>query len=267
MTDTLHSPQEESLAGTRLAHAITPLVEQHPEHSGVYPLAEGLDAFAARYLLISLAECTLDIQYYIWQNDMSGRLLFSALLEAAARGVKVRLLLDDNNTMGLDKTLSELNRHENIEVRLFNPFSFRSLRMLGYLTDFARLNRRMHNKSFTVDGMATIVGGRNVGDEYFGAGDEPLFSDLDVLAVGPVVHDVALDFDRYWQSRAVAPLNSVVEDEQSSPSAVVLPEEWRASEQVVRYLAEQGLNARSIASHWEGENDETPAVANEASIA
>jgi putative cardiolipin synthase len=249
MTDTLHSPQEESLAGTRLAHAITPLVEQHPEHSGVYPLAEGLDAFAARYLLISLAECTLDIQYYIWQNDMSGRLLFSALLEAAARGVKVRLLLDDNNTMGLDKTLSELNRHENIEVRLFNPFSFRSLRMLGYLTDFARLNRRMHNKSFTVDGMATIVGGRNVGDEYFGAGDEPLFSDLDVLAVGPVVHDVALDFDRYWQSRAVAPLNSVVEDEQSSPSAVVLPEEWRASEQVVRYL--DRVEASSFVSQLE----------------
>ena len=236
MTDTLHSPQEEILTHTRLAQAIAPLVEQHPDHSGVYPLAEGLDAFAARYLLISLAERSLDIQYYIWQNDMSGRLLFSALLEAAGRGVTVRLLLDDNNTMGLDETLSELNRHENIEVRLFNPFSFRSLRMLGYLTDFARLNRRMHNKSFTVDGMATIVGGRNVGDEYFGAGDEPLFSDLDVLAVGPVVQDVALDFERYWQSRAVAALSSIVDAEEGRVSAVVLPEAWRESEQVRRYL-------------------------------
>ncbi|HBT54475.1 MAG TPA: hypothetical protein DEA84_13245, partial [Erwinia persicina] len=187
MTDTFHSPQADSAAaGTRLKQAITPLIAQHPEHSGVYPLSEGLDAFAARYQLITLAEKTLDIQYYIWQNDLSGRLLFSALLAAAERGVKVRLLLDDNNTLGLDRTLSQLNRHPLIEVRLFNPFTFRTLRALGYLTDFARLNRRMHNKSFTVDNAATIVGGRNVGDEYFGVGDEPLFSDLDVLAIGPV---------------------------------------------------------------------------------
>ena len=222
----------------RLQRAIMPLVAAHPLHSGIYPLAEGLDAFAARYLLIAMAQQTLDIQYYIWQNDMSGRLLFSALLEAAQRGVKVRLLLDDNNTQGLDETLSELNRHENIEIRLFNPFSFRLLRALGYLTDFARLNRRMHNKSFTVDGEATIVGGRNIGDEYFGAGDAPLFSDLDVLAVGPVVSDVSRDFGRYWQCEAVAPLASVVEDAAAdAPSAVSLPEAWRDSEQVQRYLS------------------------------
>lgn len=223
-------------SGTRLGRAIMPLVRQHPDRSGIYPLVEGLDAFAARYLLIALAEHTLDIQYYIWQNDMSGRLLFSALLDAARRGVRVRLLLDDNNTVGLDDTLSELNRHQNIEIRLFNPFSFRSLRALGYLTDFARLNRRMHNKSFTVDGEAAIVGGRNVGDEYFGAGDEPLFSDLDVLAIGPVVGEVARDFDRYWQCQAVSPLNAVVPDEQEGPSAVALPEAWRSDPQVTSYL-------------------------------
>lgn len=195
----------------RLAQAVIPLAQQHPEHSGIFPLAEGLDAFAARYLLIAMAERSLDIQYYIWQNDMSGRLLFSAVLDAAQRGVKVRLLLDDNNTRGLDDTLSELNRHPNIAVRLFNPFSFRTLRAIGYITDFARLNRRMHNKSFTVDNTATIVGGRNIGDEYFAAGEEPLFTDLDVLAVGPAVDEVAQDFDRYWQSKAVAPLNRVVD--------------------------------------------------------
>ncbi|MDU3078070.1 MAG: phospholipase D-like domain-containing protein, partial [Mixta calida] len=128
---------------TRLARAVTPRTAQHPRHSGLHPLSDGLDAFAARYLLLSMAEERIDIQYYIWQNDMSGRLLFSALLEAADRGVQVRLLLDDNNTMGLDKTLSELNRHPQIAIRLFNPFSFRTLRALGYLSDFARLNRRM----------------------------------------------------------------------------------------------------------------------------
>ena len=222
---------------TRLARAVAPQVDGHPQHSGIHPLEDGMDAFAARYFLISMAERTLDIQYYIWQNDMSGRLLFSALLEAAARGVKVRLLLDDNNTMGLDETLSELNRHQNIQIRLFNPFSFRTLRALGYLTDFARLNRRMHNKSFTADGTATIVGGRNIGDEYFGTGDEPLFSDLDVMALGPVVKEVSADFERYWHSRAVSALNSVVESSSDEPlSAVQLPAAWRDNPQVQQYL-------------------------------
>ncbi|MBK0032778.1 phospholipase D family protein [Erwinia sp. S43] len=221
---------------TRLAQAIRPLVSGHPQDSGIYPLAEGLDAFAARYLLIAMAEKTLDIQYYIWENDMSGQLLFSAVLEAARRGVRVRLLLDDNNTLGLDKTLSALNSHPNIDVRLFNPFSFRTLRLLGYLTDFARLNRRMHNKSFTVDGEASIVGGRNVGDKYFGAGDEPLFSDLDVLAVGSVVEEVGDDFERYWQCRSVAPFSTVVDMEPGSEADIGLQEGWRENEQVKHYF-------------------------------
>lgn len=219
----------------RLKRAVSFLTANHSRYSGIHSLEEGLDAFAARYLLLSLAEHKLDIQYYIWQSDMSGRLLFSAVLEAAERGVKVRLLLDDNNTNGLDETLSALNSHKNIEVRLFNPFSFRTLRALGYLTDFARLNRRMHNKSFTVDDEVTIVGGRNIGDEYFGAGDEPLFSDLDVLVVGPVVRDVTRDFDRYWDSKAVQPLSTVV-DAKPTRSAILLPEAWRNNPKTERYL-------------------------------
>jgi len=238
---------EEPFASTSLTRAVSPLAETHPGYSGIYPLEEGLDAFAARYQLIAMAEQTLDIQYYIWQNDMSGRLLFSAILDAAERGVRVRLLLDDNNTMGLDSTLSELCRHDNIQIRLFNPFSFRTLRALGYLTDFARLNRRMHNKSFTVDGEVTIVGGRNVGDEYFGAGDEPLFSDLDVLAVGPVVEEVTDDFLRYWHSGAVEPFSKVVDVENEAESAAAsLPEEWRNDPQVERYL--QRVEASSFAT-------------------
>ncbi|QHM70578.1 phospholipase D family protein [Mixta intestinalis] len=222
---------------TRLARAVAPRIAQHPHHSGLHPLSDGLDAFAARYLLLSMAEERIDIQYYIWQNDMSGRLLFSALLEAADRGVQVRLLLDDNNTMGLDETLSELNRHPHIAIRLFNPFSFRTLRALGYLSDFARLNRRMHNKSITVDNMVTIVGGRNIGDEYFGAGKQPLFSDLDVMAIGPVVAEVADDFERYWHSAAVKTFESVVDSaSDASRKAVSLPEAWRDSEQVQRYM-------------------------------
>ncbi len=183
-----------------LGKSIQPLAEAHPAESGVFTLRDGRDAFAARVLLADAALHTLDVQYYIWHADMSGTLLFEALHRAADRGVRVRLLLDDNNTGGLDAILAALDAHPNIEVRLFNPFPIRSFRALAYLTDFSRLNRRMHNKSYTADRQATIIGGRNVGDEYFDAGQEISFVDLDVLAIGPVVDDVARDFDRYWTS-------------------------------------------------------------------
>lgn len=192
-------------ASTRLAQAIAPLTRQHPGRSGIFPLHDGLDAFAARALLADAAERTLDVQYYIWRNDLSGTLLAEALHRAAERGVHVRLLLDDNNTSGLDTALAALDAHPNIEVRLFNPFVNRRWRMLGYLTDFARLNRRMHNKSLTADRQATIIGGRNVGDEYFSASASMGFVDLDVLAVGPVAGAVSEDFERYWNSPSSYP--------------------------------------------------------------
>jgi putative cardiolipin synthase len=191
---------------TRLGRAISPRVAAHPGTSGIYWLTDARDAFAARVLLAQEAERTLDVQYYIWHNDMTGTLLFAALRAAADRGVRVRLLLDDNNTQGLDALLAALDAHPHIEVRLFNPFVIRSVRALGYLTDFSRANRRMHNKSFTVDNQVTIVGGRNVGDEYFGAADDVLFADLDVMAIGPVVTEVSKDFDRYWNSNSSYPV-------------------------------------------------------------
>ena len=140
---------------------------------------------------------------------MTGTLLFEALHAAADRGVQVRLLLDDNNTSGLDPTLAALDSHPNIEVRLFNPFVIRKPR-IGYVTDFSRANRRMHNKSFTADNQVTIIGGRNIGDEYFGATEGSLFVDLDVMAVGPIVTDVSKDFDRYWACASSYPLDRIV---------------------------------------------------------
>lgn len=204
------SSVDEDTAGTRLGRAVQPQLERHPGLSGIHPLANGLDAFAARALLADAAQKTLDVQYYIWHDDLSGRLLFDALRRAADRGVRVRVLLDDNNTKGLDPALARLDAHQNVEVRLFNPFMQRDWRILGFLTDFRRLNRRMHNKSFTADNQATIVGGRNVGDEYFGAHEDLAFVDLDVLAVGPVTTEVSRDFDRYWASRSSYPLASVL---------------------------------------------------------
>lgn len=197
-------------SNTVLAEALTSITAAHRGLSGVYPLADGRDAFAARIMMANAAERSLDVQYYIWHRDTTGVLLYNALRAAADRGVRVRLLLDDNNTSGSDDLLAILDAHPNIEVRLFNPFALRSPRVVGYVTDFFRLNRRMHNKSFTADNLATIVGGRNVGDEYFGAADEVLFSDLDMVAIGPVVNAVSNDFDRYWNSASAYPLALLV---------------------------------------------------------
>ena len=194
---------------TRLGQSIAPIAAAHPGLSGIHPLANSQDAFAARMQLAEAAERTLDVQYYIWEKDMTGTLLFDALRAAADRGVRVRLLLDDNNTYGLDPTLAALDAHPNIQVRLFNPFVIRKPR-IGYVTDFFRANRRMHNKSFTVDNQVTIIGGRNIGDEYFGVAEGLLFVDLDVMAVGPIVTDVSKDFDRYWASDSSYPVDRIV---------------------------------------------------------
>ena len=197
-------------AQTKLAQAVLPLAAQHPGVSGIYALSDGRDAFAARALLAAAAERTLDVQYYIWHKDITGTLLFDALRQAAERGVRVRLLLDDNNTAGLDQTLSMLGKQQHLEIRLFNPFVPRAPRALAFATDFSRLNRRMHNKSFTADNQATIVGGRNVGDEYFGAAGDVLFADLDVLVIGSVVGAVSHDFDRYWNSPSAYPATLLI---------------------------------------------------------
>ena len=161
-------------------------------------------------LCAEAAQRSLDVQYYIWREDISGTLLLDALRRAAERGVRVRLLLDDNNTKGMDPTLAALNAQSNIEVRLFNPFRYRSARVWGYMTDFSRLNRRMHNKSFTADGVATIVGGRNIGDEYFGAGEDVGFIDLDVIAIGAAVAEVQKSFDEYWKSASAYPADRIL---------------------------------------------------------
>ena len=195
---------------TQLGRSVALRSRLHPAQSGIVELRDGRDAFAARALLADVAERTIDLQYYIWRNDTSGTLLFAAVCRAADRGVRVRLLLDDNNTMGLDPFLGALATHPNIEVRLFNPFRLRRYRPLEYLTDFARLNRRMHNKSYVVDGQVAIVGGRNIGDEYFDANQAMSFVDLDVMAVGPVVSDVDQDFERYWQSKSARSVESIL---------------------------------------------------------
>lgn len=187
-------------AQTALGAGLMPLMAEHEGLSGVVPLADGRDALAARVLLARAAQETIDVQYYIWQTDTTGWLLLEELRAAAERGVRVRMLLDDNGIPGLDNVLADLDAMENMEIRIFNPFTMRRPKILSYAFDFFRLNRRMHNKSMTVDGVATVIGGRNIGDIYFAYGEGTAYFDFDVLAVGPAAGDVSTNFDAYWTS-------------------------------------------------------------------
>jgi cardiolipin synthase C len=235
-------PREEShtlknTADTRLGRALGPLQGAHPGLSGAYPLSRGQDAFLARLALVEAAERSLDVQYYIWRNDSTGRVLVDHLLRAAERGVRVRLLIDDLGTAPNDAHLSLIDAHPNIEVRLFNPITSRSARMLGTLVDFGRVNRRMHNKSFTADGQATIVGGRNIGDEYFEAAPDLDFADMDVLAIGPVVNQVSNSFDLYWNSPAAIPIAAL------APGRISEKEVTRARAALAEYGESQRAGA------------------------
>lgn len=186
---------------TALGAAILPVAAANPGKSAVLALADGREALAARVHLIRTAEVSLDVQYYIWQGDTTGLILLDELRKAAERGVRVRLLLDDNGIPDLDPALAALDSLPTVEVRLFNPFTLRSPKLASYLFDFPRLNRRMHNKSLTADGIASVVGGRNVGDIYFSYGDGVHYFDLDVLVGGPGAEAVAENFDLFWNSQ------------------------------------------------------------------
>jgi len=207
-------PKQESVAlpraetaDTYLGKQLDALADEHPDgESGFLPLPDGIDALAVRLLMAKRAERTIDAQYYLLKDGITGREFVYELLRAADRGVRVRLLLDDMFTSGFDAGMAGLDTHPNMEIRIFNPFASRSARFWDGVTGFSRINRRMHNKSFTVDSQMTLIGGRNIADEYFGAREDAKFGDLDVLGVGPVVQDISATFDSYWNHERAAPI-------------------------------------------------------------
>ena len=220
-----------AMTGTQeglLGRALSAELAAHPGESGFYPLRTGLEAFLARIAVIEAAEYSLDVQYYIWHADDTGLILIHRLLAAADRGVRIRLLLDDFDTAGKDGAIGKLNSHPNVEIRLFNPFNYRRLRLLDFVTGLSRVNRRMHNKSLTADNQVTVVGGRNVGNEYFDAAGERVFTDLDVLSVGAVVGEVSHAFDRYWNSEWAVPAEVIVSEEASGDQLERLRSELQA---------------------------------------
>ncbi len=246
--------------GTPLAAIVRPRVAAHPGQSGLHALADGHDAIAARLALADAAQRSLDVQYYIWNQDLVGKVMIERLLRAADRGVRVRLLLDDLGTMPSDEVLLAIDSHPNIEVRMFNPATLRSPRLLGIVADLGRLNQRMHNKSFTVDGEVSIVGGRNIGDEYFDAHAEANFADLDVAVVGPVVKEVAAEFDLYWNHPAAIPIgilshqNTTHEEFAAKRAALVAHRESEAQSQYAASLRDSDfarqLRRRKISFYW-----------------
>lgn len=180
--------------------------------SGFRLLTLSNNALLSRITLADHAEHSLDLQYYIFKNDATGRLVMQHLLSAADRGVRVRLLLDDINLDNQREMLDAFDSHPNIEVRLFNPFSSREpslpAKLAQMLIEGSRLNRRMHNKSFIVDNKVAVIGGRNIGDDYFDASTENNFRDLDLVAIGPVVAAASRSFDDYWNSDAAFPVTA-----------------------------------------------------------
>lgn len=181
--------------------------------SGFHLLHQGHAALAARLSLARQAMHTLDVQYYLFHNDTTGKLLAAELLAAAGRGVRVRLLIDDIDTADKELGLATLDAHPNIQVRLFNPFHARSpnplVRGWQIARESVRLNRRMHNKVFIADNQLGITGGRNVGDAYFGANGQFSFVDLDVLAAGAIVDKLSRAFDQYWNNDAAVPATAL----------------------------------------------------------
>jgi len=201
----------EDYSSTRLGQRFGAPNEVAPELSGFQLLAEAREAFIVRLALAEVAEQSLDMQYYIWEPDTTGRIIVDRVIQAADRGVKVRLLVDDPFYMDVDSAIASIDAHPNIEIRLFNPVTNRRWYQLDFISDFRRVNRRMHNKLMVADNAAAIVGGRNIGDIYYGVNTAANYRDLDVAAVGPIVRDLSDVFDRFWNDASAVPIGALVD--------------------------------------------------------
>ena len=247
-------------AQTAIDRELVPILAAHPGQSGALLLADGLDAFAARAMSARKAGRSLDLQYYIWHDDFTGRLLAREVHAAAERGVRVRILLDDMNAAGLDPQLMALDAHRNIELRLYNPFRNRDgfSRGIELVHRVFSVNHRMHNKAWIADGRVAIIGGRNIGQEYFAAADDFNFRDLDLLLMGPEVASASAIFDQFWNSAAAVPiaaLNSIAPEELAAfvSAADDVATQARAAPYLARVAASRNVHhylQGALKPHW-----------------
>jgi putative cardiolipin synthase len=198
---------------TRFGCQFANAAQQNPGRSGFRIFNVGIDGFLLRLEMINAAERTLDLQYYIFRGDESGRLITDALLRASDRGVRVRVLVDEGESVPGDEQLFRLAGHANIEIRVFNPWAYRGhskfIRDAEYLLRHSRLDYRMHNKLFVADGSVGLLGGRNIGDQYFQIDPESQFADDDVFAAGPITRDLSSEFDEFWNSAFASPAEAL----------------------------------------------------------
>jgi putative cardiolipin synthase len=208
------SPPPANAPNSALFEPFAASAQAHRDESGFRLFSVGIDGLLLRLELIGKAASTLDLQYYIFHGDESGRLVTDALGEAAGRGVRVRILIDDADSVPGDEQLFALAGRPNVEIRIFNPWHYRGhsgfLRGVEYLFSHSRLDYRMHNKLFIADGAVALVGGRNIGDQYFQIDPQSQFADADVLATGPVVKDLAATFEQFWESDMAIPARALL---------------------------------------------------------
>jgi len=209
----LHKAQSYALnpaEKTHLGDQVAQVSNAHAGNSGFRIITAGEDAFLIRVQMINAAERTLDLQYYIFRGDETGRLITDALLKAADRGVRIRVLVDDGDTVKGDEQILALGTHAHIEIRIFNPFAYRghllAFRAAEFLFSHSRLDYRMHNKLMVVDNAVALVGGRNIGNQYFQVDPKSQFADDDVFAAGPIGALLSAKFDEYWNSRWAIPV-------------------------------------------------------------
>ena len=215
MSIALTHPEE-----TRLGRQFDGASRGHGGNSAFRLLSVGVDGFLARAQMINAAERTLDLEYFIFRQDETGQLLTDALLRAADRGVRVRVLVDDGDTLEGDEQIAALGAHPKIEIRIFNPFAYRGHTELFRAVEFAfnasRLDYRMHNKLLAVDNAIALVGGRNIGDQYFQVDPESQFGDDDVFTAGPIVKQLSRTFDEFWNSALAIPVAGLASEKQSN---------------------------------------------------
>lgn len=251
-------------AKTSLGEALKQPIAAHPGQSGFMLLVHGSASFEMRLALIQAAEKTLDIQYYLVNDDKTANLLLEAILQAAARGVRVRFLIDNIGLDEVNRTLSMLDGVKNIEIRVFNPFVTRDQpflsRVIGIFTDIGQITKRMHNKTLISDNQLAIIGGRNLGDEYFDEDKNSNFNDIDILSAGPATADISRSFDRYWNSDEAFPI-SVLERPASNPENIAriraaLRQEWaeasksRSGKRILNARLAEGLKNSDIDFIW-----------------
>jgi putative cardiolipin synthase len=248
-------------ADTALGRALAPALAAHPGESGFVPLQYGALAFLSRAALADLAERSLDVQYYIYEADAAGLVLADRLVAAAHRGVRVRVLVDDNNLVRSEDRLATLAGHPNLEIRVFNPYRnrVRWMRPLEFITSFGRVQRRMHNKIFAVDSQLVVVGGRNIGDNYFDLDRSVNFSDIELLGAGPIAGEAVASFDEYWNSPWAVPIEAFLRRPPTEPEAdavaTELAHQARTADGFEGQIAQvaEPLRARLLAAdfpHW-----------------